>query len=531
MATKLLRSLNRSIAAFVAGIALLLGVAGVVAATGTPESQTDTAGQEPEIVLASGRDIVPGPEDFYFASSIVRVWEPLVGVDESWAPAPGLAESWEMSDDGTEWTFFLRPNVVFHDGTRFDADAVLANFERYAAVGTGQSRFYGFSLERFYPGFSAVEKVDDYTVRIRFDRPSPAALFSMTSFGSPMWSPSSFDSNGAFTGTPAGTGPFRVVERREDQYAILERFADYWGEPARTERVRIRMIPDANTRVSAFRAEEIMGVLDIGVLPPALAEQLLTDSRFASTSAPNSIIHYLSLNGTSYPFNDVRMRQAVSLAVDRRLIADAFYAGVSLPTANILSHASPFFTDLPVEHDLDRAKSLAREVLGEERVSTTFVVPAAFLQRYPYKEQAEYIQSVLAEIGIDTEIRLLEWGAYREAQRTGDYGVGMQIQGLPNGEPLSIFGSFMQSDSGQNRDYSLGFSSSEADRLIALAANTLDMETRGEIYRDLQRISGTEFPVVPLMNDVNLFVYNRRIAGYEARVYGVTIDQMHWAER
>jgi len=105
-----------------------------------------------------------------------------------------------MSEDGTQWTFALREGVVFHDGTPFTADAVLANFDRYDAV---------------------------------------------------------------------GTGPFRVVERADDQYAVLERFDDYWGIPAHAERVRIRVIPDANTRVSAFRAEEIMGVLDIGVLPPS----------------------------------------------------------------------------------------------------------------------------------------------------------------------------------------------------------------------------------------------------------------------
>lgn len=218
------------------------------------------------------------------------------------------------------------------------------------------------------------------------------------------------------------------------------------------------------------------------------------------------------------------MRRAVSLAVDRELLAEAFYRGVPAPAAHILYHASPFFIELPVEHDPKLARRLSRDVLGEERFQTAVVVPTGFVERYPYREQAEYVQSVLADLGIDAEIRLLEWGAYREAQRTGEYGLGMQIQGLPNGEPSSIFSSFMRSDSGQNRDYSLGFSSPEAEQ-------TLDMEARGEIYRELQRVSAREFPVVPLINDVNLFVYNRRIEAYEARVYGVTIDTMRWAER
>ena len=530
MTAKKRNAAHRLVRLLVIGAMLLASLARVTA-EGSDEGPAAAPVPEPEIVLASGRDIVPGPSDFFYASSIVRVWEPLVAVDESWAPVPGLAESWEMSDDGTEWTFHLRRNVTFHDGSVFDADAVLANFSRYEAVGTGRSRFYGFSLARFYPGFAGIEKVDDYTVRILFDQASPAVPFSMTSFGSAMWSPASFDEDGAFNGIPAGTGPFRVVERVDDQYAVLERFDDYWGAPAKASRVRIRVIPDANTRASALRAEEIMAVLDIGVLPPVLAQQLLEDDRFASTVAPNSIIHYLSLNATEYPFSDVRMRRAVSLAVDRRLIADAFYAGVPAPAAHILNHASPFFIDLPVDHDPETARALAHEVLGGQRFQTTFVVPAAFVERFPYKEQAEYVQSVLADLGIDAEIRLLEWGAFREAQRNGEYGIGMQIQGLPNGEPWSIFSSFMRSDTGQNRDYSLGFSNAEADRLIAQAEQTLDMETRGNIYRELQRISARELPVVPLINDANLLVHNRRIEGYEARVYGVTIATMHWTDR
>ena len=150
MTAKKRNAANRLVRLLVLGTMLLASVARV-SAEGSDEGPAAASVPEPEIVLASGRDIVPGPGDFFYASSIVRVWEPLVAVDESWAPVPGLAESWEMSDDGTEWTFHLRRNVTFHDGSVFDADTVLANFSRYEAVGTGRSRFYGFSLSPFLP--------------------------------------------------------------------------------------------------------------------------------------------------------------------------------------------------------------------------------------------------------------------------------------------------------------------------------------------------------------------------------------------
>ena len=508
-------------------VLLSLGVASSLFAAGA--SQVATAPIEREIVLASPRDIVPGAQDFFFASSIVQVWEPLIAVDDQWRPAPGLAQRWQMSEDGTEWTLHLRRGVRFHDGEPFNADAVLANFRRYAAVNPGQSRFYSFSLARFYPGFESIEKVDEYTVRLSFDRPSPAILYSMTSFGSPMFSPNSFDdTTWAFVGIPAATGPFQIVEQVSDQFSILERFDDYWGEPAQAHRIRIRVIPEATTRASALRAGEIMGVLDLGAMPPVLARQLLRDDRFGYSKAPNSIIHYLSLNATVFPFNDVRMRRAISLALDRRLIADQFYGGFVSPAAHLLNHSSPFYVSMDPEHDPAEARRLAREVLGSRRHTTTFIVPAPFTQRYPYTEKAEYAQSVLADLGIDVEIRIIEWGAYREAQRTGNYGVGMQIQGLPNGEPLSIFTSFMRSTGGQNRDMSLGFNSPEADRLIAEAERELDMSRRAELYAALLRLAATEFPVVPIINDVNLLVYNREITGFGAKVYGVTLSSTRW---
>jgi peptide/nickel transport system substrate-binding protein len=105
------------------------------------------SGAEQEVVLAAPRDIAPGENDFYYTSVICYVWEPLIAVDENWNPAPGLAMSWEMSEDGTEWIFHLRKGVRFHDGEPFNADAVLANFERYQQASPGKSKFYTFAWD------------------------------------------------------------------------------------------------------------------------------------------------------------------------------------------------------------------------------------------------------------------------------------------------------------------------------------------------------------------------------------------------
>ena len=103
------------------------------------------------------------------------------------------------------------------------------------------------------------------------------------------------------------------------------------------------MIPDGNTRFSALRSEEILGTLDLGAIQPNLARELLKEDRFRASVTKSPIIHYLAPNGTKFPFSDLRMRQAVSLIINRQLIADEFYAGYPAPAAHILNYASPFY--------------------------------------------------------------------------------------------------------------------------------------------------------------------------------------------
>ena len=106
----------------------------------------------------------------------------------------------------------------------------------------------------------------------------------MVNFGSAMYSPSCLDENGDFNGVCIGTGPFRIAENVPDQYVLLERFEDYWGEPARAETIRVRVIPDADTRFSALKAGEIQGVIDLNAIPTSLAVELEGDDRFAHHS-------------------------------------------------------------------------------------------------------------------------------------------------------------------------------------------------------------------------------------------------------
>ena len=255
--------------------------------------------------------------------------------------------------------------------------------------------------------------------------------------------------------------------------------------------------------------------------------ELKDDPNFAITTAKSTMIRFLTLNGTQFPFNDVRMRQAVSLAMQRSVLTDELYYGYCLPTTNILNYSTPFYKEFPVEENLEKAKQLADEVLNGQRVSVTYLYDGSDAS---LKAEAELIASWLAEIGIDCEITPMEYAAQKERMKAGDYGIARMQQGLSNSEPATIFRRFMLTTGDQNKNYSLGYHSEEVDALMEQASASLDMDVRSQCYDRLQEISTQEFPVVPLFNDKSLYVYSTKLTGYDAKLYGIELPQLAWAQ-
>ncbi len=487
-------------------------------------------GERGEIALAAPRDLAPGPQDPFYTSVILYVWEPLIAGGEDGKPVAKLAEAWEMSEDGRKWTFTLRDGIFFHDGEKLNADAVIANFERYRQVSPKSSPFYTLNIENSYPGLIEVVKEDELTFTLVFEEPQPTLLYSMVNFSSPIYSPNNFDEQGDFNGLPQGTGPFKLVEHEKDRYILLEANEDYYGEKARTKNIRIEVIPDPDTRVAALKAGEIVGVMDLGAIPPEQAEELIKDEQFGASFTRSTVSHYIHPNGKNGLFADVRLRQAVSLAIDRTLIVDELYRGYPTATTNILNFTSPYYKEIEIEHDVEKAKSLVKEALGDKDEEVLLIVPSYGIDRYPYKAQAELIQYQLKEIGIDVEIQILDGAAFNEARTNGDFDLALATQGLPNGEPFTILNGYMHSEGASNESNSLGYYNARVDQLLEEAATELDIEKREEIYTQMQQIAAEEFPTIPLFHDASLIVFNNEITGYEALVYGTTLSEVEWAK-
>ena len=490
------------------------------------EGAAAPAQSDDTIVLAAYRHLAPGESDGYYCSKILEVWEPLITVDEeTGAPAPCLAASWEMLDKGRVWVFHLRQGVRFHDGTPFTAQSVLDNLA-WMGKGVRTSAYYPRNIKSYYPHLERVEALDTYTVRMTFSQPNINQLYNMMNFGSPIYAPSCLVDDGSFAGVAIGTGPFRIVENVKDRYVLLECNEDYYGEKARAHRIMVRSIPSPDVRFAALKAEEIMGVLDLNAIPPVLADELVQDDRFAISTSRSIMVRYLAMNGKKAPFNDVRMRRAVSLLLDRRLLVDALYLGYATPTMNLLSIASPFYKEFPVVQDVEEAKRLAHEVLGDERREIVYCVNGADPIA---KGEAELVAYWLADLGLDVRIEALEAPMLTVRMRRGDYDIARSQQGLPNGDPLYVFEGFFSPKGSRNKALSLGYDNAEVNELLTVLHTEPNEGRRRAIFDRIQAISVAEQPLVPLYYDENIVVYNAaRLTGYRALRYGVSLAEVGW---
>lgn len=497
------------------------------AATVPPTPSTAPVPADREVLLAVSRNLANGEEDPYYTHNSLMVWDSLVMLNEELEPTPQLARSWSLSDDQLSWTFELREGISFHDGSPFDADAVVANIDRLMQISPRRSPFFSLTIARSYGDLAGASTTDEGAVEYQLNSPNPSMIFTMSNFFSTMFSPDSFAENGDFTGIPATTGRFKLADWERDQFVLLERNEDYWDTKPLVQQIRLRVIPDSGARVSAILAGEVDGVVELGALSPAEAKSLEGREGITVGGDPVSISQYLFFGSDRPPFDNVDLRRAVSLAIDRETIVEKLALGYGEPGKSLLSAFVPRWLSPKGEpvYDPDEARRLARSVLGESRASATLIFRTGSGQAQPYKSIAELLQAELGQIGIDLDLVPLEPAAARERRDTRDWNLRIGQTGWANGDPDFILGRFLASDGFNNATIKGGYSNLEADRLVASGKAELDPQKRFEIYERLQEIAADEVPVTPPYHNYLTYAYRDSITGLRHRVtYQPTLD-------
>lgn len=495
----------------------------------------ETLAEKQEITIGVNRNLVNGEEDFWFAHASLQVWQPLVKYDNEFKLEPGLAESWELSPDGLTWTFRLRRDVVFSNGTPYTSKSALASIEHARASSGRPSLFLGgINFAEIYGEPTSVTAPDDYTVQIAYATPRPLLPFAIANHYSAQFEENQFDANSNFTGLPIGTGPFKLVDWQRDQYAVLERNENYWGEKPTLTKITIKIYPDANSRLSALKSGEVDALAELGAVLPAQAGEIANDPSYTVAAFNTACNTYLLINQSKAPFNDVRVRQALSLAINRdELVGDLLY-GYGVPAKGvILQYNTAYFNENPdqqVKYDVERAKQLLSEATGGERVSfeLLFNPPGQNLLGWPYPLIAQYLQAVFAEVGFDVELKQQEAAAVTDSLNNGDYEVAISNNCWSTGDPNYMIRRTIGSGSVLQTTQHGGYINPQVDALLDQAQVELDPAKQIELYKQAQAIALEEVAIAPLFDQQTIIAYKPWVRGLNQRIaYAPTLETVY----
>lgn len=389
-----------------------------------------------------------------------------------------LAESYRLVDD-TTYEFTLRPDVKFHNGETLTSEHVKFSIERVQNFPSPETELNPIT---------GIEIIDDLTFRVSTDEPYAPALQGIA-FGLGIHSPASVEEFGDLRFQGYGTGPFRLVEYRPDEIVIFERFDDYYGPRPPLDRVEFHVITDDVARATALMA----GDLDAAQFMSTKAVLPLRGLPGLTINAVGQpIISHFHLNTRREPFDDQRVRLAMSCALDRQAIADIVYLGDAEPTGPIpptmTSWALPLDEFECYTRDLDRSRALLAAAGYPDGFSSTMIGTAGNAADI---EQLQVMAEQFAEVGIDMEIRQLEWGELLELWITEKNFDTLLIGSATGRDPDANFYRRFYSTSTRN---TVGFADPYVDELLDRSRTTVDPEARYEIFAELQRILTTESP-------------------------------------
>ena len=428
---------------------------------------------------------------------------------------PGLATSWTISPDGTVYTFKLRPGVKFHDGTPFDAAAVKFNFERFWDESSPnfyqKAKSFCIAYTRWIKAFDVI---DPMTVRVTLTSPNYQWLRQgLQSYGQPlMISPAAVKQygNAGIALHPIGTGPFRFIQRDHGVKTVIERNPDYWGRKAKLDRVIFRPLQDPATRVNALQDGEIQMI----TTPPWDEIPRLVKQGFVlSTNKNVPYINFLYLNMKFKPMQDVRVRRAINMAIDREGIARDIYRGTGRAEYGMLSPGTDAYDPAfrSYKYDPDAAKKLLAEAGYPNGFKMVYQLP-----QYGTGEVVEtWIQRNLKAIGVDAEMRKYEWVTYMGLWAKGmSADVGMNEIGWGMSTPAWINIVVSCSSWSPNGENSGWYCNKQVDELLDAALKEPDAVKMKALYQKANRLIMDDAAYVPYVDDMQPVLLAKTVKGF-----------------
>jgi peptide/nickel transport system substrate-binding protein/oligopeptide transport system substrate-binding protein len=429
---------------------------------------------------------------------------------------PALASRWEVSPDGLTYTFHLRPGVTFHDGTPLRASLVAGSFQRALdpAVrgGRGWPLYPIRGAREFAEGkatsLAGVRAPDDSTVVVTLTE--PLAIFPKL-LAMPVAAIVPANVGPDFGQTPVGTGPWKFVEWKHDDYVKFARFEKYWGQQPGADTLIARIIPEPSTAVAEFEN----GTVDVLQVPEGETRSWeQTDEKSARLqSAPALILYHVAINTTRGPLGDPRVRQALNHAVDTRTILDQLLAGRGRLSASVIAPSLEGADTTRARYAYDVAK--AKQLLAAAGFPNGIDVELWSSQDATIARLAQSIQGYLNAAGVRTKLVQRDASAVREAARNGqaDLFVKTWYADYPDADAF-LYPLLHSASKGVGGNYSF-YGSAQVDSLILLARRTQDDAQRAALSRQADALAFGDAPMIYLFHYNELYAVQPWIRGFQ----------------
>jgi dipeptide transport system substrate-binding protein len=451
---------------------------------------------------------------------------------------PGLAERWDISTDGKTYTFHLRRGVKWHSNrifkpTRdFDADDVVFSFERqwkenhpfFRVTSSNHSYFNDMGLPAL---MKSVEKLDDHTVRVTLNEPEAPFLADLAMEFAAIQSKEYADAM-LKAGTPEkidqepiGTGPYYLLQYQKDAVIRYRAFADYWDGKAKIDDLVFSITPDAAVRWAKLQKGECH------VMPypnPADLDAMRRTPGVEVLEQPGLNIGYLAYNTTKKPFDDVRVRKALNMAINKKAIIDAVYLSTGVAAKNPIPPSMWSYNDDIADDPFDPAA--AKKLLSDAGYPNGFTTDlwAMPVQR-PYNPNArriaELMQADLAKIGVTAEIRSFEWGEYRKRAQNGEHMMAQLGWTGDNGDPDNFLHSLLGCNSARTDGSNIAkFCYPPFEELVAKAKSVSDQSERTAFYRKAQVVFKEQAPWFTIAHAVQLKPVRKEVVDFKLSPFG-----------
>lgn len=492
---------------------------------GAKKEETAEKKVENKLVLAFNEDSTGNlnPHEYLPSQFITQdmVYEGLVYYGENGEIKPSLAESWTISEDGKTYTFNLRKNVKFSDGSPFNSENVVKNFDTIFSKENKENHSW-FALTNLIKSYKAI---DEYTFQIELENAYTATLYDLS-----MIRPIRFLSNNGFNEdgnsakgikAPIGTGPWVLKEHKNNEYAVYVRNENYWGEKPALEEVTIKVIPDSETLALEFEAGNIDIIYGNGLISLDRFNVYKGDSKYTTSTSDPMSTRMLLLNTRSSIIGDLTVRKALSYAVDKESVAKNIFGGVEKPANTIFAPNVPH-TNIELtkfNYDLVQAEKLLDEAgwikgsdgIREKNGKKMTISFPYIASKVTDKSVGEYVQGEWKKIGVDVQLKAMEEKAYWENAATGNYDVMMNFSWGAPWDPHAFLTAMADNSSANgNPDYEaqLGLPmKKEIDKTIKSLLVEPNEEKLKEMYKYVLTTLHEQAVYIPITYQAVLSVY------------------------